>query len=567
MKTKLFPILASAIAVGLALPASAQVIGGRKLEHHSIDGDIGYHKQGFVAAGLGDLDGDSVPDYVLGGHSRSGSTGRVTAYSGATGLEIWAVDGEASGDEFGYALVNMRDINDDGVNDLAVSAPMNDGGAADGGKVYVLSGTDGSQLITWVSTIPDRQRGRALGAADIDNDGYKDVVCGMSNADEFGMTDNGKISIFNAKTGAHFPASEVFGSLDDALFGFAVTGVGDWNNDGYEDIAVGAPGIDVNGLVSAGRASVFSGAFLAAVPGSVQLTLHIFDGTQTGGKFGADVARAGDIDGDGETDLIVGEPFWDNAGGINAAGRASIWSSDTKALYASFESPDPSDYGRFGTTVAPGGDVDNDGYRDVLISAPYEDDNSGNSVGAAFVFSGRTLDLLQGNRGSQLGGGFGLGLSPVGDIDGDGTHEYVIGAPFASTGIFTLNGAATVMGREAFLYQDAHTVQAGDTVNYDINFPTAGGQYKILASLISTGPTTYHGTEVPLGPLYIPITSNNYPAFTSGFLGNLDANGEATASMTLPPATPPITVYLAAVQSNSGLTVDMSSVVQILTVQ
>ncbi len=564
MKPALFPILVAAVAVTVLDPISAQVVGGRKVEHYSVTGDWDFGDFGSAVTGMADINGDSVPDFIVGAPDRDFSTGRITAFSGADGSEIWHLDGEATGDELGHTVVNIRDINDDGVNDVAVSAPKNDEGAADAGKVYVLSGVDGSTLQSWYSSIPARNFARELGTADINNDGYLDLICGMSTASENGLILNGKIIIFNAKTGSTFLASELIGTQDAGYFGSSVTGVGDWDGDGHDDVAVGALGIEVNGMIFTGRVTVFSGSHLAGTPTGTPAIVNIFEGNQEQERFGTTIARVGDQDGDGIVDLLIGSPSWNEPLGTIDSGRATLWSGSTYALIESFENPLPSFSALFGASLASAGDVDNDGYRDMLIGALNYEVVPGERPGAAFVYSGRTHDLLQRHLGTEALGGMGRGVAGLGDIDGDGTQEYLVCTPYVDRNGLQSNGNVTVFGREAFLYQDKHTATGGDTINYEINFPTVGGQYKILGSLVGTGPTTYHGTEVPLGPLYIPITSNNYPAFTNNFYGNLNFAGKAYASMTLPPAIPQVTVYLAAVQSNSGLAVDMSSVVQIL---
>ncbi len=566
MNSKLIPMLAPVLAAGLSLPAVAQTVGGRNHQHFELTGNLGFQKLGYSSVGMNDLDGDLVPDYVIGSPGISADRGNVTAYSGATGLQLWTVDGEYISNDFGHAMTNLRDINDDGVDDLAVSAPSYDILANNAGKVYLMSGVDGSVIRTWNSHIAGREFGEVLGSADINNDGYLDLIIGMPTADELGWFNNGKIAIFNARTGALFGDSEVVGGQDFGYFGCSVTGVGDWDGDGYRDVASGAYAVHANGLVESGRVTILSGATLAGISGAGPLIIQSINGSQAGANFGHAIARVGDHDGDGEVDLAIGEPRWDDGSGTVDAGRVTLWSSSSHTMLASYESPDPVAYARFGNEVARAGDVDNDGFKDILIGAPYYTEDSFNITGAAFAFSGRTDALLQGNRGTQHNGLFGFSMAGIGDIDGDGTHEYVVGAPEESSSIFTANGSATVFGREAFLFQNKKSANGGDTIDYEIDFPTAGGQYKILASLVGVGPTNYTGTDVPLGPLYIPITSNSYPAFTSGFYGTLNGNGDASASMTLPVGTPPLTIYLAAIQSATGATVDLSSVVQILEV-
>src|SRR5690606_28077584 len=153
-----------------------------------------------------------------------------------------------------------------------------------------------------------------------------------------------------------------------------VSGAGDVNNDGFGDLIAGAIGDDNNGSGS-GSARVFSGA-----DGSI---LYTFDGDSADDQFGESVSGAGDVNNDGFEDLIVGASFDDNNG--SNSGSARVFSgADGSSLYT-FDGDSAFDF--LGVSVSGAGDVNGDGFDDLIIGASF-DDNSGSNSGSARVFSG-----------------------------------------------------------------------------------------------------------------------------------------------------------------------------------
>ncbi|MCH7879867.1 MAG: FG-GAP repeat protein, partial [candidate division Zixibacteria bacterium] len=164
------------------------------------------------------------------------------------------------------------------------------------------------------------------------------------------------------------------------VFGISVSGAGDVNNDGFADLIVGALPNDAGGS-NAGRAYVYSGQTGAL--------LHTFTGEAAGDWFGHSVSGAGDVNNDGFADLIVGGPG-NNAGGGNA-GRAYVYSGQTGALLHTFTGEAAVDF--FGFSVSGAGDVNNDGFADLIVGA-YRNDAGGSDAGRAYVYSGQTGALL-----------------------------------------------------------------------------------------------------------------------------------------------------------------------------
>lgn len=219
------------------------------------------------------------------------------------------------------------------------------------------------------------------------------------------------------------------GALDQ--FGEALAGAGDVNGDGVDDIVVGAPQAWLlTGVVGAGHASVYSGADGA--------TLHLFGGDADGDRFGGAVAGGADLDGDGCADVLVGADQGGQFGFFGAAGYTRLFSGKTGAMLRQFSGAALGD--NFGHAVAIAGDVDLDGFPDVLIGAPGTA-HEGGSAGLARVFSGAdgsTLVSVYGEPATDLflpGDRLGTSVAAAGDLDGDGHADFLAG--LASAWIFS----------------------------------------------------------------------------------------------------------------------------------
>ncbi len=202
-------------------------------------------------------------------------------------------------------------------------------------------------------------------------------------------------------------------------FGAAIASAGDVNNDGVGDLIVGAMS---HGTVDQGRAYVYSGAD--------GVLLYTFDGTGDHDILGESVAGAGDVNNDGFADLIVGA-YGDPSNGI-ATGRANVYSGADGTMLYTFTGEAQSNY--FGWDVSGAGDVNADGYDDVIVGAYWARNDNGDRVGRAYIYSGLDGAMLQMLTGTVIEGRFGESVTSAGDVNADGFADVIIGAPWSAGG-------------------------------------------------------------------------------------------------------------------------------------
>ncbi len=212
----------------------------------------------------------------------------------------------------------------------------------------------------------------------------------------------------------------------EAYFGWSVSTAGDVNGDGYSDVIVGAPQYD-NVRTNDGRVYVYHGS-----SSGLSATANWTAESDTASAwFGCSVSTAGDVNGDGFSDVIVGAYWYDN-GQMNE-GRAFVYHGSSSGLSASANWTAESDQAdaRFGYSVSTGGDVNGDGYSDVIVGA-FRYDNGQLDEGRAYVYHGSSSGLSATANwiveSDQGGAWFGCSVSTAGDVNGDGYSDVIVGA-------------------------------------------------------------------------------------------------------------------------------------------
>ena len=409
---------------------------------------------GISVSSAGDVNGDGYDDLIIGATGVGSVQGEYdttpgpgetyVVYGGATGADLvldrstldgtrgFTLTGIDTGDESGTSVSSAGDVNGDGYDDLIIGAR---GAGSEAGETYVVYGgasapgtdgvldlgaLDGTNGFTLTGIDAGDQSGRSVSSAgDVNGDGYDDLVIGAPYADPGGDGNAGETYVIYG--GASAPGTD--GVLDlsmlDGSNGFTLTGIdvddysgrsvssaGDVNGDGYDDLIIGATYADPNGDGSAGEAYVVYGGASAPGTGGV-LDLGALDGTNgfiltgidAGDESGRSVSSAGDVNGDGYDDLIIGayraDPNGDNSGetyivygGASAPGTDGVL--DLSMLNGTngfiLNGIDAGDYS--GWSVSPAGDVNGDGYDDLIIGVPFADPNGISNAGESYVIYG-----------------------------------------------------------------------------------------------------------------------------------------------------------------------------------
>ncbi|MEL6561860.1 MAG: FG-GAP-like repeat-containing protein [Bacteroidota bacterium] len=441
-----------------------------------------------VAFGLGDDDGDGVIDMAIAARDHNA----VYIYELSADLIVadWSVEGNQVGSRMGNAVASAGDVNGDGIEDFIVGDYQRDQGFVNNGKALVYLGTNSGLQTTAVWSDIGVQHNDSFGnsvnsAGDVNKDGYDDIIIGSFGHDEPGIGNAGQASLYyGSSSGVDAnPAYQLTSDQSQAFLGIDATGVGDINGDGNPDVAVSAYLYD-KGETDEGVVFVYYGTG-SGIDTANPDTLEI---DQAGAWFGRSISKVGDVNLDGFDDLLIGAPKYDenytdeggaflfmgNTTGITDTASWSYFSGEANAV--------------LGFDLDGSGDYNNDGYIDLAIGA-FGMNNPGNREGRVFVFYGDSTgfsnlpDFEVASSGTI--GAVGKSLRNVGDANGDGYDDLLIGAEATNSGagasflyLGGANGLNTATGWEVFSPQTGgnfgSSVAGGDWNNDGLS-DLAGG--------------------------------------------------------------------------------------------
>ncbi|MBY5307894.1 hypothetical protein F2Y93_09125, partial [Aphanizomenon flos-aquae CCAP 1446/1C] len=481
-----------------------------------INGNTNDDNLGYSVSSAGDINGDGVDDIIIGAPQADpqakGNAGASYVVFGSkngfaptidistlNGINGFTILGATESEAAGRSISAAGDVNGDGIDDIIIGAPFADTNNNNNiGSSYVvfgknsfssnstidLSNLGNNGLVINGLNAEDELGYSVSSAGDINNDGIDDLIIGAPNAY---TTSNGKPGQTYIVFGAsNFDSSFNLNSLNGSngfvingqsiedYSGLSVSSAGDINNDGIDDLIIGAPQAAPNGTNSGQAYIVFgkNGSFDSAI------NLADIDGTngfiingQEGDKLGFSVSSAGDINNDGIDDLIIGAHDADPNGIMNAGQSYVVFGKngnfdpifDLSTLNGNngFVINGINEFDNSGWSVSGVGDISGDGIDDLIVSANNADPN-GESSGQSYVVFGKNgsfasainLTDIDGTNGFIIDGiaefdNLGNSVSGAGDVNGDGIADLILSAPFASSQsgegyiIFGINSAPT----------------------------------------------------------------------------------------------------------------------------
>jgi hypothetical protein len=487
-----------------------------------INGIAAFDRSGRSVSSAGDINGDGIDDLIIGafGANPNGNTFAGASYvvfggngvgsssnlnlSALNGSNGFVINGIAAFDRLGISVSSAGDINGDGIDDLMIGAFGADpNGNTFAGASYVvfggngvgsssnlnLSALNGSNGFVINGIAASDFSGISVSSAgDINGDGIDDLIVGAYGADPNGNGYAGESYVVFGGSGVGSSGNLNLSALNGSngfvingitaydFSGISVSSAGDINGDGIDDLIVGAYRADPNGNSAAGASYVVFGGSGVGSSGSFNLSAlngsngFVINGIAANDRSGVSVSSAGDINGDGIDDLIIGASAADPNGNTFAGASYVVFGGSGVGSSGSLNLSTLNGSNGFvingiaagdgsGGSVSSAGDINGDGIDDLIIGASAADPNGNSAAGASYVVFGGSgvgssgslnLSALNGSNGFVINGidaydRSGISVSSAGDINGDGIDDLMIGADGADPNGNLYAGASYVV--------------------------------------------------------------------------------------------------------------------------
>jgi hypothetical protein len=433
------------------------------LESNQADAQAGYS-----VASAGDVNGDGFSDVIVGVSSFDKgqiNEGAAFVYQGSSlginPIVTSTLESDQANGGMGSAVASAGDVNGDGYSDIVVGASLFDKGQVDEGVAFVWFGSSSGFLNSAKTVLQGNVTSAHLGwsvanAGDVNGDGFDDVVVGADRFDN-GIIEMNLAAIFHgSSTGTKTtPAVIIKDVMDGAYISGSVSGAGDVNGDGYDDIILANAYLNSEGV-----ALVYHGSAQGIVP-VVKATLK---SDQAGLRMGACAKSAGDVNGDGYDDVIVGAA----GSGVYVFHGSSIGVKTAHAFKVNVP----------GYSVSGAGDINGDGYDDIIIGSPVAN-NGQDQEGVAYIYHGSFNGLksiaTSTIKSNKTGARMGQSVACAGDINGDGFDDVILGAPFYSNGEYNEGAVYVFKGSAAGIKANPVIIESNVASSYMGNSVASAG--------------------------------------------------------------------------------------------